>query len=154
VLLMDRLNHAMVTTERRGGQLALLFVDLDRIKAVNDKLGHSVGDSLLRDVAVRLKQVVREVDTVARLGGDEFIVLLDDVADADEAGVVAEKIAEALNSSPFIIEQHRLRATCSIGISLFPTHAANADTLLRNADAAMYKAKERGRNGYCFFAAD
>ena len=154
VLLMDRLNHAIVTAERRGGQLALLFVDLDQMKAVNDKLGHSVGDGLLRDVAVRLKQVVREVDTVARLGGDEFVVLLDDVAHADEAGLVAEKIAQAFNSSPFVIEQHRLRATCSIGISLYPAHAADADTLLRNADAAMYKAKGGGRNGYCFFEAE
>src|ERR1700674_2999021 len=154
VLLMDRLNHAIVMTERRGGQLALLFVDLDRIKAVNDKLGHSVGDSLLRDVAVRLQQVVREVDTVARLGGDEFVVLLDDVAHADEAGLVAEKIVGALHTRPFIIEHHRLHATCSIGISLYPAHAANADALLRNADAAMYKAKERGRNGYRFFGAE
>jgi len=151
VLLMDRLNHAIVTTERNGGQLALLFVDLDQLKAVNDTLGHGVGDGLLKGVAGRLKQLVREVDMVARLGGDEFVVLLDDVAHADEAGLVAKKIARALNSSPFVIEQHLLRATCSIGISLYPAHAANADTLLRNADTAMYKAKARGRNGYCFF---
>jgi len=140
-----------VRAARGSEELALLFIDLDRFKNVNDTLGHHVGDELLKQVAGALSRCLREGDTLARLGGDEFIVLLEDVQGADGAGAVAEKLM-ALFEQPFTVSGYELFVTGSVGISLFPRDAADLNMLIRNADVAMYQAKARGRNGYQFYA--
>ncbi len=149
-LLNDRLGQAMVRARRAGTSVAVLFVDLDRFKHINDSLGHTVGDELLRSVAQALQECVRSTDTVSRQGGDEFLVLLADIAQPHDAAVCAEKIIAALDA-PHRIAGHDLRITASIGIATFPGDAADAETLLRNADFAMYQAKYTGRNNYQFF---
>jgi diguanylate cyclase (GGDEF)-like protein/PAS domain S-box-containing protein len=149
-LLSDRLERAMLTAARSGRQLAVMFLDLDRFKTINDSLGHQTGDHLLREVAGRLCQAVRASDTVARLGGDEFVVLVPDMRSSLEASNVAEKIIEALDT-PFPFEGRQLHITPSIGICLYPDDGADVDTLMRHADAAMYHAKANGRNNYQFF---
>ncbi|QOY96151.1 EAL domain-containing protein [Massilia sp. UMI-21] len=151
LLFHDRLQHAMVRAARESEQLAVLFIDLDRFKNVNDTLGHHVGDELLKQVAGALARCLREGDTLARLGGDEFIVLLEDVKGAFGAVQVAEKLM-LLFEQPFTVSGHELFATCSVGISLFPQDAQDLNMLVRNADVAMYQAKARGRNGYQFYA--
>ncbi len=128
-----------------------MFIDLDRFKNVNDTLGHHVGDELLKQVAQALGQRLREGDTLARLGGDEFIVLLEDVDGSYGAGQVASKMM-ALFEQPFLVAEHELFVTGSIGISLFPANGQDANLLVRNADVAMYQAKSRGRNGYQFYS--
>ncbi len=150
-LFMDRIEHAM--SRRRGGtqRLALLFLDLDRFKNINDTLGHDVGDRLLQTIALRIMQCVREGDTVARFGGDEFAILLEDVASSDAVGQVARKFIEVIEK-PIEVEGHELFATASIGISFFPDDADNANILLKNADTAMYRAKDTGRNTYQFYS--
>jgi diguanylate cyclase (GGDEF)-like protein len=153
VLLEDRLNQALVHSHRSGTVCAILFVDLDRFKTVNDSLGHFVGDELLRAVAARLETLVRGEDTVSRLGGDEFVILLAEIANAANAAAVAGKILEGLGRA-FRVHTHELFITPSIGVSLFPSHGQNAQTLLTNADAAMYSAKKQGRNNVQIFAAD
>ena len=149
VLLNDRSRHALSTARRNHQSLALLFLDLDHFKNVNDSLGHGVGDGVLVELAARLTGVVREQDTVSRLGGDEFILLLPDT-DAAGAARVADKLLQAA-LMPFQIEQHELTVTPSIGIALYPKDGTDLDTLSRSADAAMYHAKEDGRNSYRFF---
>jgi diguanylate cyclase (GGDEF)-like protein/PAS domain S-box-containing protein len=149
-LLSDRLNQAMVRAQRTGSSVALLYIDLDRFKHINDSLGHAVGDQLLKSVARRLLACVRSSDTVSRQGGDEFLILLADVVQPQDAAVCAEKIITSLDA-PHRIGDHDLRLTASIGIATFPGDAADADTLLRNADFAMYQAKYSGRNNYQFF---
>ena len=149
-LLQDRATQALVGAEREDSQLALLFIDLDRFKKINDSLGHSAGDQLLKEVAQRLLDCVRRADTVARLGGDEFVVLLQK-ASAEGCVEVARKILEAV-SRPFVVDQHELGVTPSLGISLFPRDGQDFETLLKHADTAMYHAKEAGRNTYQFFA--
>jgi len=149
-LLSDRLDCALKSSQRNDRKLALMFIDLDRFKNINDSLGHATGDHLLREVARRLCLAVRHSDTVARLGGDEFVVLLPDVGGAQECGQVADKIIEAL-ATPFPFEGHSLHITPSIGISLCPDDGGDVDTLMRHADAAMYHAKASGRNNYQFF---
>jgi diguanylate cyclase (GGDEF)-like protein/PAS domain S-box-containing protein len=151
LLFHDRLQHAMVRAARGSEELALLFIDLDRFKNVNDTLGHHVGDELLKQVAGALSRCLREGDTLARLGGDEFIVLLEDVQGAAGAGAVAEKLM-TLFEQPFTVSGYELFVTGSVGISLFPRDAADLNMLIRNADVAMYQAKARGRNGYQFYA--
>jgi diguanylate cyclase (GGDEF)-like protein len=151
-LLADRVGQAIARAHRRGGKLAVLFLDLDRFKNVNDSLGHAIGDQLLTEVAVRIKACLREEDTAARLGGDEFIISLPDVADAAEAAGVAGRILAEL-ARPFPIGEHQLHADGSIGIALYPRDGNTAETLLRNADTAMYHAKESGRANYQFFNA-
>ncbi len=149
-LFLDRLTHALQRAERHKGKLAVMFVDLDKFKNVNDALGHSVGDELLRQVAGTLRQCVREFDTVARLGGDEFVLLLDyPLADATPA-MVAERIGCRLGQPVELAGQQHV-VTSSIGISVFPADGARAEALLRQADIAMYRAKESGRNRYQFF---
>lgn len=150
VLLQDRLQTALDRMRRGGKQLAVLFLDLDRFKNVNDSLGHPVGDRLLQVVAHRLNAVVRDQDTVARLGGDEFLLILEDMHDPQHAGVVARKILETL-SEPVRVEQHDIYIGASIGISVFPGDGTDADALIKNADTAMYRAKEVGRNNYQFY---
>ena len=152
-LLQDRLATALAGARRRKDKVALLFLDLDRFKLVNDSLGHSVGDFLLRDVAERLKTCVREQDTVARLGGDEFLVLLTSVKDMADAAAVAGRIVNSLIAE-FVVQSHRLSVTCSLGISIFPEHGADGETLIKNADAAMYSSKDNGRNNFRFFSED
>lgn len=149
-LLHDHGLRALGRARRNKNHLAILFIDLDRFKNINDSLGHSVGDALLKEVAQRIRQSVREFDTVARMGGDEFVVLLTDLADAAAAGGVAQHILESL-SKMTVIDDHSLHVTPSIGVSLFPNDGDDFDELLRHADAAMYMAKENGRNSYQFF---
>jgi len=153
LLLRDRITHGMATAARNGTQLALLFIDLDRFKTINDSLGHRVGDELLKQVAERLARCVRKEDTLARLGGDEFVVLLQGLTDSQAASQVARKVLKLL-ARPYLIEGHQLSTSCSIGISLYPSDGIDAQALMKNADAAMYHAKERGRGNYQYFSAD
>jgi diguanylate cyclase (GGDEF)-like protein/PAS domain S-box-containing protein len=149
-LLSDRLDQALMRADRTGSSVAVIFIDLDRFKHINDSLGHAVGDELLRSVARRLLSCVRSSDTVSRQGGDEFLVLLSDIVQAHDAALCAEKIIAALDA-PHRIAEHDLRITASIGIATYPGDAADAEKLLRNADFAMYQAKYTGRNNYQFF---
>ncbi len=151
-LLADRVGQAIARAHRSGGKLAVLFLDLDRFKNVNDSFGHAVGDMLLTAVAARLTASRREEDTVARLGGDEFIISIPDVSDAAEAESVAARILADL-AKPFTINGHQLHADGSIGIALYPRDGDTAETLMRNADTAMYHAKESGRGNFQFFSA-
>ena len=149
-LLSDRLDRAMLAVQRSDRKLAVMFIDLDRFKTINDSLGHLTGDYLLKEVASRLCRAVRASDTVARLGGDEFVVLVPGIRECDECTSVAEKIIEAL-AVPFPFEGRMLHITPSIGISMYPDDGADVETLMRHADAAMYHAKANGRNNYQFF---
>jgi diguanylate cyclase (GGDEF)-like protein len=149
-LLADRVGQAVARGHRSGGKAALLFLDLDRFKIVNDSLGHATGDLLLQAVAARLSGCLRDEDTAARLGGDEFIVSLPDIGDAAEAAAVASRILAEL-ARPVTIAGQTLHAECSIGIALFPDDGDNPETLIRNADTAMYHAKESGRGNFQFF---
>lgn len=153
VLLVDRLKQAMAFARRNQTKAALLFVDLDRFKQVNDSLGHDAGDELLKLVAGRLTACVRETDTVCRQGGDEFVVLLGAVHGMQDAGQVAEKILASC-AQPYLVRGHEVHVGASIGISLFPNDGNDVDTLTRNADAAMYHAKQLGRHNYQFYTAD
>jgi diguanylate cyclase (GGDEF)-like protein/PAS domain S-box-containing protein len=153
LLLRARLEHGMEKAAREGRQLAVLFLDLDRFKHVNDSLGHSAGDELLREVARRLRDVVRREDTVARLGGDEFTVLLEHLRDGEDAARLARKLLDSL-IQPYLMGERTLYLGASIGISLYPRDGGDVESLLRNADAAMYRAKESGRNTYQFYACD
>ena len=152
-LFRDRLTHAMAQADRYHQKLAVLFLDLDRFKAINDTLGHNVGDQLLKIAAERLRSCVRDCDTVARLGGDEFTVIVDDIIEVQDAAVVAQKILDTL-SQPFNLHGHEVFISVSVGITLYPNDDESADNLLRNADSAMYRAKEYGRNNYQFYVAD
>jgi diguanylate cyclase (GGDEF)-like protein/PAS domain S-box-containing protein len=145
----EALSHA----KRHGRRVALLFLDLDQFKLINDASGHPAGDELLKQVALRLKQTVREEDIVARLGGDEFTVLLDDIPSVEDVDLVAEKILQTL-ATPFHLDHSELVITTSIGISVFPGDGDDASTLLKNADTAMYRAKAQGRNNSQFFTAE
>ena len=149
-LLQDRLTQAIATASRNDSRIAVLFLDLDGFKHINDSLGHATGDRLLQSVARRLLAAVRTSDTVSRLGGDEFVILLSEVAHAADAGVKARKILSALGA-PFEIEQNTLRVTASIGVTTYPEDGETAESLMRNADLAMYQAKEKGRSNYQFF---
>ena len=149
-LLQDRVSQAITTAGRNGTRIAVLFVDLDGFKHINDSLGHAIGDRLLQSVAKRLLASVRTSDTVCRVGGDEFVVLLSEVAHAGDAGVKAGKILAALNA-PLEIDQHNLRVTASIGVTTYPEDGQETAMLIKNADLAMYQAKENGRNNYQFF---
>jgi diguanylate cyclase (GGDEF)-like protein/PAS domain S-box-containing protein len=152
-LLQDRLSKALAGARRQRSKVALLFFDLDGFKIINDSLGHSVGDLLLQEVAERLKKWAREQDTVARLGGDEFLIMLTHVKDAADAAVAAERLMDAMTAE-FLVQGRSLSIGCSVGISIFPEHGADGETLIKNADAAMYSAKENGRNRFQFFTDD
>ena len=151
-LLRDRSTQLLAAAEREGSEMALVFLDLDHFKRVNDSLGHSVGDELLCAVAQRLATVVRKVDTLARLGGDEFIIALPGIH-ASGAAEVACRLLEVC-AAPFVVGGHDLTITLSLGISLFPVDGRDFETLLRNADAAMYKAKDAGRNAFRFYSSE
>jgi diguanylate cyclase (GGDEF)-like protein len=153
VLLQDRLGQAIEVARRQGRQLAVMFMDLDRFKNINDSLGHSVGDQLLRSVAQRLLACVRHSDTVSRQGGDEFVVLLPFIEHAEDAALSAQKVLAAL-ALPHRIDGHDLHIGVSIGISIYPDDGHDAQGLLKSADTAMYHAKENGRNNFKFFERD
>ncbi|MGZ5779536.1 MAG: diguanylate cyclase domain-containing protein, partial [Burkholderiaceae bacterium] len=157
-LMMDRLQHIMATSSRTGHEGALMFIDLDKFKLINDTLGHDIGDLLLQQVAGRLSVCVREGDTVARLGGDEFVVIMEDLSDnpriaTAQAKTVGEKILAKLNQ-PYDLAGNIQSSTPSIGITLFSNHKFSIDELLKQADIAMYQAKAEGRNALCFFNAE
>ncbi|MEW5744310.1 MAG: EAL domain-containing protein [Nitrospirota bacterium] len=152
MLFNDHLTLELTQARRHATRLAVLFLDLDRFKMINDTLGHQVGDELLGEVALRLKVCVRQSDTVARLGGDEFAVLLPNIAHAEDAAVIAEKIIAAVQK-PFALDSQELYMTTSIGISMYPGDGDHPETLLKNADIAMYHAKGQGRNNYQFYNA-
>jgi diguanylate cyclase (GGDEF)-like protein/PAS domain S-box-containing protein len=149
-LLEDRLTQALASSQRNRKQTAVMFVDLDRFKIINDSLGHAAGDVVLKEVAERLIRQLRVVDTICRMGGDEFVVVLPEIKRATDAANVAAKILETV-SLPFKVEDRELTITPSVGISVFPDDGRDAETLIRNADAAMYHAKETGRANYQFF---
>jgi diguanylate cyclase (GGDEF)-like protein len=148
-LLHERLSHALAKAQRHGRQLAVLLVDLDRFKHVNDTLGHEAGDTLLQGAARRIYDCLRETDTMARQGGDEFVVLMDELADREPVTRVSQRILDAM-IEPFVIDGHEIHVTASIGISVYPD---DGRTLLRNADVALYLAKEKGKNNYQFYSA-
>ncbi len=150
-LLQDRIHQALLQAQRNEGQGAVLFIDLDQFKAINDSMGHDVGDLLLKEVAQRLVSSLRGQDTVARQGGDEFIVLLPSVANAQDAGNTAQKLLDVL-LRPYDIDAKELYISASIGIAVFPDDGKDVDTLLKHSDTAMYHAKETGRNNCQFFA--
>ena len=149
-LMNDRLAQALSNARRRNEKVAVMFLDLDRFKLINDSLGHSVGDILLKDVGERIKVCTRQQDTVSRVGGDEFIILLTGV---DEASAIGSRVASAL-AATFEVKGHVLTTSCSLGISMFPEDGDNGETLIKFADQAMYCAKESGRNGIRFFNPD
>ncbi len=149
-LLMDRLIYALAQAHRSGQTLAVMFLDLDRFKAINDALGHTTGDHLLKKIAAQIKTCIRESDTVARFGGDEFAILLPQITCADDASRIAGKIL-SMFKKPFTIDGHELHITPSIGISICPDDGEYAETLLKHADIAMYHAKDQGKNNYQFY---
>ncbi|RAU40287.1 MULTISPECIES: EAL domain-containing protein [unclassified Pseudomonas] len=151
ILLADRIEQAMRKVDSQGGLFALMFMDLDGFKPVNDAFGHHVGDQLLRNVAARMRENIHRHDTLARIGGDEFVLLVE-LGEIDDATTVASRQV-ALVSKPFTVQDHDLQVTVSIGISLYPGNGRTQQELLMNADAAMYHAKSAGKNGYSFFDA-
>ena len=153
VLLQLHLAQTLDRARHRHRQIAVLFIDLDRFKNVNDSLGHRMGDELLRMIGRRLAQALRKDDFLARLGGDEFTVLLEDIDDADDAAQVARKLLDVIQQ-PYWVHGHTVHISASIGVAIFPDDGDDADTLLKNADVAMYRAKEAGKNVYQFFAVE
>lgn len=149
-LINELLEHAIKRAERETRQIALLFIDLDRFKAINDSLGHPVGDKLLFEVSRRIKQSIRESDVVGRLGGDEFIVMMDNLHDIDDAAHKAKNILTALQSE-FLIDSKELYISASIGISLYPDDGKDVDSVIKAADIAMYQVKNMGKNNYCYY---
>ncbi|MEQ1658844.1 MAG: GGDEF domain-containing protein [Hylemonella sp.] len=145
-LFTDRLQLALAHARRANGRVAVLFVDLDRFKPVNDTYGHAVGDQLLQAIARRMVECVRESDTVGRIGGDEFVVLLSEVKSDEDALGVASKMHHALRQ-PFAVGAYRLELSSCIGVAIFPEHGHDDVTLLKHADDAMYRAKDSGRDG-------
>ncbi|MDA8232146.1 MAG: sensor domain-containing diguanylate cyclase [Magnetospirillum sp.] len=150
-LLNDRMNHALARIKRHGGRMAVLYIDLDRFKPVNDAYGHEAGDCVLKEVASRLMACVRSSDTVARVGGDEFVVVTEEMQRPAEAALVARKIVDSL-SRPFPVFGAECTIGASIGIALFPDDGYTVEDVSKAADVAMYRVKHSGRNGYCFFA--
>jgi len=150
LLLRDRLEHAIDHARRNGHTVAVLFLDLDHFKSINDSLGHPVGDQVLQGVAERLVGCVRQDDTVARLGGDEFVVLLEQVGGLEHAGKVTKKVLD-LFTNPVVVDKHEISISSSIGVSLYPRDGNDVDSLLKHADAAMYRAKDKGRNTSQFY---
>jgi diguanylate cyclase (GGDEF)-like protein len=150
VLFNDRVNQAIASALRYGKLVAVLFLDLDEFKQINDSMGHSVGDKLLQSVAKRLVGCVRGSDTVSRQGGDEFVVLLSNVERSDEPAIIATRMLEAL-AEAHVIDHHELHVITSIGVAVYPDDGLDAATLLKNADTAMYQAKTNGGQSYQLF---
>lgn len=150
VLLYDRIEQAILHAKRHGNKFAVLFIDVDKFKNINDSLGHGIGDKLLQLVASRLISCVRASDTVSRLGGDEFVILLSEIDQVEDAAQTAKKIMTELEA-PHLVGQHKFFITASIGVSIYPGDGETSEDLLKNADTAMYQAKHQGRNNYQFF---
>lgn len=148
--LIESANRALERARRSGSDLLVVFLDLDRFKTVNDSLGHSIGDALLQEVAARLRSTVRSTDTVARLGGDEFVLIIEDLDDQFDAGHFSEKLLQTFDQ-PIVLEGQPMPVTPSIGVSIFPEDGNDIETLMRQADLAMYDVKAKGRNGWMFF---
>jgi len=151
MLLNDRLAQAIAIAERRHRKLAVLFVDLDKFKTINDSLGHTIGDAVLQSIAKCLRKSLRREDSVSRQGGDEFVILLPETGTTKGAALVAERILAAL-VPPHVVGGREVQVTASIGISVYPDHGQDADGLVHSADMAMYEAKKSGGGGYRFFA--
>ncbi len=151
ILFTEHLNHAILSAQRNGLKLAVMMLDLDKFKEINDTFGHRAGDQLLQTIGMRLTSVLRKSDTVARMGGDEFMLLLSELKKVDEASYVAHKLLQIIQE-PIELENHELTVTFSIGISLSPDHGTIPDVLFKNADIAMYNVKRSGRNGYEFYS--
>jgi len=149
-LFIDRLTQAIKSANRSHNLVAVLFIDLDHFKDINDSLGHQIGDEVLKEVSNRLKHQIRETDTIARLGGDEFTVIIDALHDTSTIIDIVNNLINSMNT-PLIVDEHKLYSTISIGVALFPDDGSIPDVLLKNADAAMYKAKDEGRNTYRFY---
>ena len=149
-LFADLLDHEILEMHRLGKRLAVLFLDVDQFKKINDSFGHSAGDTLIRLIAVELKNSIRELDTIARIGGDEFTLLLPLISRPEDASRIADKVMQTFNK-PFIIDHHEIRLTASIGISLYPEDGRDAESLLKNADIALHFAKDQGRDNYQFY---
>ncbi|MES9901827.1 MAG: EAL domain-containing protein [Sedimenticola sp.] len=150
LLAVDRISQALISHHRDHGHVVIMFIDLDRFKNVNDTLGHSCGDQLLIDASLRLREAIQVEDTLARFGGDEFLVVLPNIPDSRSAEIIAKKIGHSM-SRPFMLEKREVYVTASIGITIFPEDGDTPQLLLRNADFAMYRAKDEGRNNYSFF---
>jgi len=153
LMFSQLLNHAIRSVQRHGKQLAVLFIDLDRFKTINDSLGHEAGDRLLKEMARRFKKSLRAVDVVGRLGGDEFIILTEEVNELSQIETLAHKILTTV-IQPMVLTGEECRVTASIGISIYPRDGTDEQTLIKNADIAMYFAKEEGRNNYQFYSKD
>jgi diguanylate cyclase (GGDEF)-like protein len=149
VLLADRLHQAIAQARRNQTKVAVCYLDLDGFKPINDTLGHAIGDGVLKVIAWRMNEVLRASDTAARIGGDEFIVLLSDNEHGDNVRPILDRLLQTINQ-PIEVNGHQTTVSASIGVSLYPDHACEADTLLRQADIAMYRAKIRGKNCYSF----
>ena len=149
-ILGEHLSQAIALARRHGHHLAVLFMDVDRFKDINDSLGHAIGDQLLQQIGGRLSACVRSSDTVSRQGGDEFVLLLSEITQAEAAGDRTQHIINAL-TEPYTVTSREIHITVSVGISVYPSDGEDAATLMRAADTAMYQAKERGRNNYQFF---
>ncbi len=146
---IDRISGVLKLAKRNKVLVAIMFIDLDGFKWVNDNHGHDAGDSVLKKIASRLKSCVRESDTVARIGGDEFVILLTEIHTADDAAVIADKVIQAV-SQPITFTGLQLKVGASVGIALYPTNGNNPEHLLKQADSAMYATKNSGKNGYSF----
>jgi len=152
-LFQDTLLKAIEKAKRHSKQLALFFIDLDRFKQINDSLGHEIGDKVLQDISLRLRDIIRKEDSLARLGGDEFTVLIEDINRGENASILAQKILQSLSEALYI-DGHTLYVSCSIGISLFPQDCDSGNKLTMYADAAMYKAKDEGKNNFQFYSSE
>ena len=152
-LFLDRLQRALLNARRNSSKLAVMFVDIDKFKLINDNFGHDIGDLVLIEVAKRIKSCLRESDTAARIGGDEFTVLLPVIADAQDAVFVAEKIRQTVTHN-FVLNEQSLDVSTSIGIAIYPEHGIDDETLMKNADAAMYYTKNHGRNNTKLYQED
>lgn len=153
LLLTDRIGHAIENSKRQGGMIAVCFIDLDNFKKVNDSYGHSYGDEILKQFALRVQGKIRHCDTLARVGGDEFILLVENIKEKHEIEIILAKI-QAIFEEPFINKSQKFFLTASIGVSMYPDHGTDGEMLIKNADTAMYKAKEAGKNTYAFYTLD
>ncbi len=153
LMFSQLINHAIQAARRYQRQFAVLFIDLDRFKVINDTMGHEAGDQLLQEIAMRLKQTMRTVDVVARLGGDEFVILIEEISDSSQAATVSRNILTTI-IKPITIKGQECHITASIGISVFPKDAEDEQSLMKSADIAMYFAKEEGKNNYQFYSED
>ena len=151
LLFLDRLQQTIIKAQRNRTRFAVIFIDLDKFKQINDTHGHAVGDTVLKIAAMRMQECIRNADTLARLAGDEFTILLEDITSASDAARIAQKIIDYFEQ-PLIVDGHELTMTCSLGIGIYPQDGGNVDALLISADAAMYRAKEQGRNNYKLYS--